>query len=200
MIVINLRAMNSRKNYPKCPDFQKAVKEAAVDESLFDQIVGCYASRLSDFANFYCRDDNLGQDAFQDAMIAALTNLDGYRGDAPIEPWLRRIVATSCSRLRRGRKNSPAYNIPIEKDDNSVSFKDSEPDQELKLMMYQGLARIKSEIDNLDEPNRTLLFAHDVKEEPIADLAKRFDLSVNSIKSRLKRSRAQVRERITQPT
>ena len=66
---------------------------------------------MASFARYQCRDETLGQDAFQEAMITALTKLDTYRGDAPIEPWLRRIVVSSCSRLRRGKKNDPAPTV-----------------------------------------------------------------------------------------
>ena len=58
-------------------------------------------------------DETLGKDAFQEAMLSTMAYLDTYRGDSPIEPWLRRIVTSACSRLRRGKKNDPSINIPI---------------------------------------------------------------------------------------
>jgi RNA polymerase sigma-70 factor, ECF subfamily len=176
-----------------CPDFARAVREASADESLFAQVVACFAERLESFAAFTCRDRVLGEDAFQDAMVAALDNLPSYRGDAPIEPWLRRIVVSSCSRLKRGRKNSPAFNVPLEDDAPAAA---SAADQELKAMMLEGLERLGREIGALEEPNRSLLLAHDVDETPIEELAARFDMTPEAVKSRLKRARAAVRDKI----
>ena len=177
----------------QCPDFARAVREATADESLFAQVVACFARRLSSFAAFTCRDRALGEDAFQDAMVAALDNLSSYRGDAPIEPWLRRIVVSACSRLRRGRKNSPAFNVPLEDEAPAAA---AAADQELKLMLLEGLERLGREIDALEEPNRSLLVAHDVDEVPVEELAARFAMTPEAVKSRLKRARAAVRDKI----
>jgi len=174
-----------------CPDFAKAVREATADESLFTQVVACFAGWLESFALFTCGDRERGADAFQDAMVAALDNLGTYRGDAPIEPWLRRIVVSACSRLRRGRKNSPAFNVPLDADAPAAA---SAADQELKLELLEGLARLGRGIDALEEPNRSLLLAHDVDEIPIGELAEKLGMTAGAVKSRLKRARAAVRE------
>ena len=179
---------------PGCPDFAEAVKKSTPDRSLFGQIVDCFADRLVVFARHHCRDETLGMDAFQEAMIAALTNLESYRGDASIEPWLRRIVVSACSRLRRGKKNDPSINVPLEEE--RAEAPEEATDQELQLMMVQALSQVRQEIDRLEEPNRTLLMEHDVREVPIAELTERFDLSVEAVKSRLKRARAEVRRRL----
>lgn len=184
------------RTMPRCPDFARAVREANVDESLFGQIVECFAGRLTRFAKYYCKNDSLGLDAFQEAMLATLGGLDGYRGDSPIEPWLQRIVMTSCSRLRRGKKNDPSTNVSMDERDGGMAFADSSPDQEIRLIMAQRLSMVNDEIEALDEPNRSLLKAHDVEEIPIADLAGKFDMTEEAIKSRLKRSRAIVRDRL----
>jgi RNA polymerase sigma factor (sigma-70 family) len=182
------------KSPPGCPDFAEAVKLSTPDRSLFGQIVDCFADRLVVFARHHCRDETLGMDAFQEAMIAALNNLESYRGDSPIEPWLRRIVVSACSRLRRGKKNDPSINVPLEEERTGAP--EEATDQELQLMMVQALSQVREQIEALDEPNRTLLMEHDVREVPIADLTERFDLSAEAVKSRLKRARAEVRRQI----
>ncbi len=184
------------RTMPHCPDFARAVREADVDESLLAQIVDCFAGRLTRFANYYCKDDNLGSDAFQEAMLATIGGLQGYRGDSPIEPWLRRIVMTSCSRLRRGKKNDPSVNVSMDDREGSLAFADSNPDQEIRLIMAQGLSMVNEEIEALDEPNRSLLKAHDIDETPIRELATSFEMSQEAVKSRLKRARATVRDRL----
>ena len=179
-----------------CPDFARAVREASADTSLFAQVVDCFEERLMRFAAYTCRNRALAEDAFQDAMVAALDNLGSYRGDAPIEPWLRRIVISACSRLKRGRKNSPAFNLPLDEELPAADAAQIREDQELRLILFEGLRRIGKEIDQLDEPNRSLLLAHDVDEIPIEELSRRFALTAEAVKSRLKRARAAVREKV----
>ncbi len=198
---MNSDANNHLKTLPfaprtECPDFAEIVKQTTPDRSLFEQITACFSDRLESYAKYYCRDDTLGKDAFQDAMVSAMTYLDKYRGDSPIEPWLRRIVMSACSRLRRGKKNSPAVNIPLDSPGAGPEPSDRAPDQELRLMLRERLEMVKSEMDKLKEPNRTLLMLHDVEEIPISDLTDRFEMTEESVKSRLKRARAQVREKL----
>lgn len=182
----------------QCPDFAEIIKETTPDHSLFEQIAGCFAGRLESFAKYYCQDPNLGKDAFQDAMISAMKYLETYRGDSPIESWLRRIVVSACSRLRRGKKNSPAINIPLDAaaEADVGSSADEAPEQELRLMLVERLMMVQNEIGKLKEPNRSMLMLHDVEEVPIAELTERFQMSTESVKSRLKRSRAAVRQNL----
>lgn len=180
---------------PRCPDFAEIVRQSTPDKSLFEQVAACFSDRLEEFAKYVCRDETSGKDAFQDAMISAMTYLDTYRGDSPIEPWLRRIVVSSCSRLRRGKKNSPAVNKPIETAD-APDLADPKPSQELRLILAQRLDLLYAEIDRLEEPNRSLLKMHDIDEATISELQARFDMTEDAIKSRLKRARSEVRRRL----
>ena len=63
-------------------------------------------------------------------------------------------------------------------------------------MLTERLEQVRKEIEKLKEPNRTLLISHDVEEVPISELAQKFEMTEEAIKSRLKRSRATVRERL----
>jgi RNA polymerase sigma-70 factor, ECF subfamily len=178
----------------RCPDFAEIIRTSTPDDSLFIQIANCFSKRLSDFAVSYCRDSTLGKDAFQEAMLTAFNKLDTFRGDAPIEPWLRRIVVTSCSRLRRGKKNDPSINSSFDAGGGDGAFQNDDPSQEWSLMMAQSFQQVLDEVATLGEPNRSLLLDHDMHEEPIVTLAERYNMSEDAVKSRLKRSRAQLRE------
>jgi RNA polymerase sigma-70 factor (ECF subfamily) len=180
----------------QCPDFAEILRETTPDSSLFEQIAVCFSDRLEEYAKYVCRDETTGKDAMQDAMLAAMTNLDSYRGDSPIEGWLRRIVVSACSRIRRGRKNDPAINRPLETIEAVRPLTEPGSDQELQLLLKERLELLSNEIEQLDEPNRSLLRLHDVEEVPIATLAERFDMTAEAVKSRLKRGRATVRERL----
>jgi len=200
---MNIKASDLHDNPEKqgegeapCPDFAELAGNFSTDDSLVEQVVDCFAEQLADFARFHCLDETLGKDAFQDAMITTLTKLNTYRGEGPIDAWLRRIVVSACSRLRRGRKNSPAVNIPLEKTTGSSAPADPDPGQEIRLIMATSLSRLYDEIDNLAEPNRTLLIQHDIEEVPLSELSRQHDMTVEAVKSRLKRSRAQIRENL----
>ena len=179
-----------------CPDFADIVQRSTPDTSLFEQIADCFSDQLEAYAKYVCRDATSGEDAFQDAMIAAMRHLETYRGDSPIDAWLRRIVVNACSHLKRGKKNDPATNLPLDHVTNESELPDPTPDQELQLIVAERLELVYAEIEKLEEPNRSLLKLHDVEEVRVGDLAGRFGMSEDAVKSRLKRARARVRENL----
>ena len=144
------------------------------------------------YAAARCSDPDLGQDAFQDAMLDLMGNLDAYRGDAPIEPWLRRLVVGACSRLRRGRKNAPASGLPLVED-----RVDQRPNAELQMELQEELTRIATALRSLSELNRQLIYLHEGEGLSIRELEERFELSADAIKSRLKRARVQMRRNLS---
>jgi len=180
----------------QCPDFAEILRQTTPDASLFEQIALCFSDRLEEYAKYVCRDETSGKDAMQDAMVAAMTNLESYRGESPIESWLRRIVVSACSRIKRGRKNDPAINRPLEVVEAAQPLAEPAADQELQLLLKERLELLGQEIDELDEPNRSLLRLHDVQEVPVAALVEQFGLTEEAIKSRLKRGRATVRDQL----
>jgi RNA polymerase sigma-70 factor (ECF subfamily) len=182
----------------RCPDFASLLREARPDGALSEQLVTCFGHELERQARQRCRNQALAEDAAQDALVGALENLGSFRGDAPIEAWLRRLVLSACSRLTRGRKNAPAYNLPLDELPRDVEAGAEGGDglQERAVLLSERLALLREALADLSEPNRELLLAHEAEDEPIAALARRFGTTQEGVKSRLKRARAQLRARL----
>jgi RNA polymerase sigma-70 factor, ECF subfamily len=179
----------------RCPDFAAILRETEPSESLIAQIAECFSTEMQQMATRRCRDESLAEEARQDALLAAIRALPDFRGDGSLEGWLYRLVTSACSRTRRGRKNDPKYNLPL---DEETAGQDSlqPPDQEMVVLLRERLGFLQDSLEAVPEPNRTLLLLHEGEDVPLADLAERFDLSLDSVKSRLKRTRALVRENL----
>jgi RNA polymerase sigma factor (sigma-70 family) len=178
----------------ECPDFAAMAKEGKIEPALLDQIIHCFSERLLRFARYRCEDGTLAEDAMQDSMIGLIQNLDSYRGEAPIEPWLRKLVVSACSRLRRGRKNSPTLHTAM---DDLMADRLEDPSAQDRVgvkALSSELGRIEAAIRDLPEPNRTMLLLHETEEIPIEELATRFEMTSDAVKSRLKRSRSRLRQ------
>ena len=56
----------------------------------------------------YARDEHEARDFAQEAWIRAFRKLGGFRGEGPLEGWLRRLAANVCvSAVRRRRRVEP---------------------------------------------------------------------------------------------
>ncbi|RLB62739.1 MAG: hypothetical protein DRI90_08415, partial [Deltaproteobacteria bacterium] len=87
----------------RCPDFAEILRATSPDEQIRQQVARCFHEEILRLAKRRCGDDALAEDASQDALIAALEALGSFRSEAPLRAWLRQIVFTACSRLRRGK-------------------------------------------------------------------------------------------------
>jgi RNA polymerase sigma-70 factor (ECF subfamily) len=180
----------------RCPDFANILRSTPPSARLMDQIVTCFSAEMGRIANYRCRDQQLAEDTLQDSIVSLLENLPTFRGDAPLKAWLFKLVTSACSRLRRGRKNDPRFNLPLDETAEENDIAPEQPMQEMQLLMQERFEILNEVLTDVEEPNRQMLLLHEGQDLSVAELAERFDMSPDAIKSRLKRTRAQVRERL----
>lgn len=180
----------------RCPDFANILRQSAPTTSVREQIAECFYTEMTRFARLRCRDTTLAQDAVQDAMINGLDALGSFRGEAPLQYWLRRLVLSACSRLRRSRKNDPRLHVTLDEVGDDEGARTQPDTQEAQVFLSQRLEILREVLREIEEPNRSLLLLHEGQEESLAELAVQFDLSVEAVKARLKRTRARLRRRL----
>ncbi len=179
----------------RCPDFSAEARDGRLGEDALDRVIDCFAKRLRSYAKAYCGNATLGLDAFQDAIMVVIENLHTYRGDSPIEPWMRRIVMSACNRYRRGKKNDPSLHISGDKVEASPELQATGV-QETQAFLAQQLARLARLLEDEPSINVDLLLARDLDGDSIASLASHFSMTEQGVKSRLKRTRKRLRERL----
>lgn len=177
-----------------CPDFAEILRGTSADKQILEQVVHCFYEQLKVFAQWKCKSVHAAQDTLQDTMLNLMTSLDSYRGDAPLEAWLKKLVVSSCSRMQRGMKNNPNIHIPFE-EEQTEGF-DSE--QEMRMIISEQSDKLLQLLESIDEPNRSLILLHEGQEQTLDELAIRFDLTVDAVKSRLKRTRQKIREALAE--
>ncbi len=176
----------------RCPDFAAILRGTPPDEAIRKQIASCFYQEMGRVAQSMCQDTYLAQDALQDALENALRNLNTFRGDAALHTWLRRLVTSACTRLRRGRKNDPHFNTPLDADAPSLV----EETQEVRLLLNERLTILAETLAGVDELNRKLLVEHEGMDRSLEELAEQYALTTEAVKSRLKRTRAAVRKQL----
>ncbi len=93
------------------PDPAPAADESLVaatlrgDDDAFAEIVRRYKPRVFASAARFARDDHQIDDIAQEVFVRAFRNLAKFRGDAPFEHWLSRIIVSACHDfLRKERR------------------------------------------------------------------------------------------------
>lgn len=93
------------------PEPAPAADEALVaatlrgEDDAFAEIVRRYKRRVFASAARFARDDHQLDDICQEVFLRAFRNLSKFRGDAPFEHWLSRIIVSACyDFLRKERR------------------------------------------------------------------------------------------------
>jgi RNA polymerase sigma-70 factor (ECF subfamily) len=142
------------------------------------------------------------EDVLQEASLKAYTALADFHGNSRFYTWLVRIaVNAALGKLRkRALWKESSLDEPRESEDGSyipLEIESWGADPE-KACLNSDLQQILSEvIQRLDPKSRTIFILRDVEKFSTEETAKLLGLTVPVIKTRLLRSRLQLREELT---
>ncbi|WP_269632436.1 RNA polymerase sigma factor [Pelomonas sp. BJYL3] len=140
---------------------------------------------LRRFARRSCANSEDAEDAVQLALWQLHRRIGTLRTVATFTTWLFRIVERECWRLLRGQPR----HVPLDE----LAAQDHPEAPALPLDLRQDLVRA---LQALSPPYREVLLLRDVHELSGPEVAAELGLSLEAVKSRLHRARAQVRERL----
>lgn len=165
------------------------------DARAFNQLVILYQGLAYNVAYRILHDPEAAADATQDAFFSAFRAMGKFRGGS-FKSWLLRIVTNACYdqlRVKQRRPTSSLDNLPVEADHTFYLEDTSElPDefverQELNQVIQVGIAQLPIE-------QRAVLVLSDVQGLSYQEVADVLDISLGTVKSRLSRGRAKVRD------
>jgi RNA polymerase sigma-70 factor (ECF subfamily) len=165
------------------------------DARAFNQLVLLYQSMAYNVAYRVLSDPDSAADATQDAFLSAFRAMRQFRGGS-FKAWLLRIVTNACYdqlRVRQRRPTNSLDDLPVESDHISYLHDPAEgPDE---LVERQELNEtIQGGISTLPAEQRVILVLSDVQGLSYQEIAQITGLSLGTVKSRLSRARAKLRD------
>ena len=133
-------------------------------------------------------DISAAEDVVQETWIALL---DKPPRDPRASPsWLARVLRNLANRLHRGERNR-------RRRESLVARKEHVPAAAENLLERAELQRqVVDEVIRLDEPYRSTVLLRFFEQLPFTEIARRQDVPVSTVKSRLKKSLETLRERL----
>lgn len=175
----------------------ESAKDGNIDS--FNQLIYKYEGLAYSVARRTMRDPDSAADAVQNGFIKAFKGLDGFRG-GNFRAWLMRIVTNCCYDILRAEKRRPAESL-----DNLLSgtehishLTDSResPEEYTGRMELSGL--IEASIHSLPTEQRIVIILRDVHGYSYQEIADMTTEAMGTVKSRLSRARAGVRNYLQQ--
>lgn len=145
------------------------------------------------------------EDLAQDALIRALKALKGFRGEAAASTWVYRIVVNAWKNRVRSEKRRGLWRmLPLErlfgKDDEEEGgeekLKADEPPLDAGLETAETGEAVQKALLTLDEESRAVVVLREIEGLPYDRIAQALEIPEGTVKSRLSRSRAALREKL----
>ena len=165
------------------------------DVRAFNQLVLLYQSLAYNVAYRILDDAEAAADATQDAFFSAYRAMSRFRGGS-FRAWLLRIVTNACYDQLRRKKRRPTQSLddlPMEADHTAYLRDPAEqPDeyaerQELNRLLQEAIRRLPPD-------QRIVLVLSDVQGLNYRGIAQATGLALGTVKSRLSRARAKLRD------
>jgi RNA polymerase sigma-70 factor (ECF subfamily) len=152
-----------------------------------------HAEALYNFARYLCRDAALAEDLVQDAFARALDAEAQFALGTNLKAWLFRILRNGFLDRRRRERKSPIELREVTEDTDDSRDVWLRGDIEIDRLRRLVASDIEAALARLSDDARSVVLL-DLEGFTETEIAKVMDTAVGTVKSRLARARAVLRE------
>jgi RNA polymerase sigma-70 factor, ECF subfamily len=157
------------------------------DRSALEALLATHRKNVFRYGLRYCKTSEDAEDAVQETLWAATRSIGGFRHAATITTWLFTIVRNKCHRLNsRAHANGDLADLLPYITDETESVEQQIAARQIEQLLAGALAK-------LQPLHREVVMLRDVEGFTAPEAAERLSISVQALKSRLHRARAELR-------
>jgi RNA polymerase sigma-70 factor (ECF subfamily) len=158
-------------------------------EEAFEGIVRRHGGMVYGLALRFLGDGGLAEDVAQEAFVRLSENLGRVESEAHLVPWLRRVTARLCIDEYRRRRR---WAVPLE----SIPEPASDADSDTGPADFLEMERLRALVAGLPAKARMALILRYQEDMQPAEIARTLGTPLYTVKSRLKRALAALREKM----
>jgi RNA polymerase sigma-70 factor (ECF subfamily) len=188
------------------PDDKTLVQRCqAGDPTAFDALVERYQRRVIGLCYRHLRSYEEACDLAQEVFVQAFQHLGDFQGKSSFSTWLYRISLNACYNRQRwyrakGRGGVSSLEGMLERReqdaDTSSLLRDKDPGALAELEQKEEVAQLRSSLRSLDPASRQVVELVDIEELSYDEAARVLAVPVNTVRSRLSRARAQLKQKL----
>jgi len=185
-------------NLREISDEQLVMRAKRGDMDAFGELVERYEQKIFNLAYRMMGDPEDGADMAQEAFLRAFKALRGFRGDASFSTWLYRVASNVCldELRRRGRRGEVSLDNPVATEQGQLrrEVRDTAAGPAELVERREAEAAVHRAIGLLPDDYRAVVLLRDIEGLSYSDLAQVLGWPMGTVKSRLNRARARLRE------
>ncbi|MDH5766643.1 MAG: RNA polymerase sigma factor [Gammaproteobacteria bacterium] len=163
------------------------------DHQLFEQLMRPHLKYLYRLAYRLTGQQHAAEDLVQEVMLKLFPRLEEIEKIEKLSPWLSKVLYRVFIDQLRKDKRSP---VDLIGDDESIyetqPGKEQQPAEVTESEILQK--KIQYAVTHLNEDQRILIMLHDVEGYSLLEIQQIQDVPLGTLKSRLNRARAKLRE------
>lgn len=200
MFFVLQRFRDQRRRLPSDQDSDGNLIERAREGDLdaYNILVDRYRDAVYSVAIRYMRRPDLADDVTQDAFLRAYDALDTFRNDEGrgFKTWLLRIATNRALDVLRFEARRPARSLDAALADEDSNWEPESPAAPpVELAERAALRRhLERALGKLAEDQRLAVVLYDIEGYSYEEIAEMTGVAVGTVKSRLHRGRARLRE------
>lgn len=163
------------------------------DPDAFEQLLTPLEKKIWRVCWHYTGDREAASDCGQEAMIRIWKGLGNYRGDCAFETWVYRVAANCCMDwLRKKRRDRSESIEPLK--EQGFDPADEKARTEDQAVAADEHRQLRECIARLPEDQREALVMTQLEGIPYEVTAKRLGVTEGTVKSRVSRAKAKLKE------
>ncbi|MFV2063830.1 MAG: RNA polymerase sigma factor [Chloroflexota bacterium] len=161
------------------------------DHDAFSSLVDVSVDRLYAVATLILRDPDRAQDAVQEALVSAWKDVRALRDPDAWDAWLHRITVWACYKAAKKERRRHQVELKVVSDPGPTTTFDS-----ADALADRDL--VERELNDLPLDHRAVIVLRFYLDLPLDEVADILDIPVGTVKSRLHRALASLRESMAQ--
>lgn len=182
---------------------RQMIQEALLNDSGFEKLVKTYEHMVYRVAYRFLNNESDACDVAQEVFIRVHRSLPHFRGDSALSTWIYTVTANLSRNAIRSQKNRAKVQVlaPQTGEDDRRSFWDKVADKQAvsssrKLESGDMRQAIQAALGELPPDYREAIILRDMEDLDYEEIAKVLKTGVGTIKSRISRGRALLREQL----
>jgi RNA polymerase sigma-70 factor, ECF subfamily len=178
-------------------EIELARRLMAGDAEAFDSFVEHFRSKIFHYSWLMCRQREDAEEVAQETLLTVFENFDQLREPERVRPWVFQIAKNTCLMKRRKSVFAPAAEVSLA-EDGAPQIADWAMLPDNQLMQAEMRAALDESIGELPDIYRSVLLLRDVEELSTADTAHILDVTEDVVKTRLRRARLALRQKLSE--
>lgn len=197
-VLRRFREGSELKSLADLPDGELIARAQSANLDAFNHLVNRHQNAVYGVALRYMRSSDLADDVTQDTFLRAYRSIDTFHNDNGVgfRSWLLRIASNRALDLLRSQKRRPADSLDAAMDNEDSSWSPEDPSETPLQFAERGdLAQhLEWALGQVSPDQRIVVILSDIQGHSYDEIAEITGVAPGTVKSRLHRARARLRE------